>query len=202
MGRCSRLLVPAWPTGLGTPRCGSGRTSRHGRRRQPRPRQRDLRCEPCDTAACRVRSPAHLRYGHRSELLKPNWALTWPRSICWALDPGYPVETAPAIVALDSPEASAADFSRPGHVVWMEAGAGGVLRRPWTAEAAVDSPSLAGPPAVGTVCEVVSEERAVEPARGEELARFAAKRELPLISIADLITYRLRRASRGSGTTH
>jgi 3,4-dihydroxy 2-butanone 4-phosphate synthase / GTP cyclohydrolase II len=99
-------------------------------------------------------------------------------------------DRARTIAALASPESSAADFSRPGHVVPVEVDAGGVLRRPWTAEAAVDLARLAGLPAAGAFCELVSEERVAELAHGEELARFAAEHELPLVSIADLITYR------------
>ena len=101
-------------------------------------------------------------------------------------------DRARTIAALASPESTAAEFCRPGHVVPVQVGAGGVLRRPWTAEAAVDLARLAGLPAAGGFSEVVSEERAVELARGEELVRFAAKHELPLVSIADLITYRRR----------
>jgi 3,4-dihydroxy 2-butanone 4-phosphate synthase / GTP cyclohydrolase II len=101
-------------------------------------------------------------------------------------------DRARTIAALASPKSTAADFSRPGHVVPVQVGAGGVLRRPWTAEAAVDLARLSGVPAAGAFSELVSEERAVELARGEELLRFAAKHELPLVSITDLITYRRR----------
>ncbi|WP_329406903.1 3,4-dihydroxy-2-butanone-4-phosphate synthase [Nocardia vinacea] len=110
-------------------------------------------------------------------------------------------DRARTITALASPESSAADFSRPGHVVPVEVVAGGVLGRPWTAEAAVDLARLAGLPAAGTFCEVVSEERAVELARGEELARFAAEHELALVSIADLITHRRRNEPQVRRTT-
>jgi 3,4-dihydroxy 2-butanone 4-phosphate synthase/GTP cyclohydrolase II len=110
-------------------------------------------------------------------------------------------DRARTIAALASPESSAADFSRPGHVVPVEVEAGGVLRRPWTAEAAVDLARLAGLPAAGAFCELVSEERAAELAHGEELARFAAEHELPLVSIADLITYRRRNEPQIRRTT-
>jgi 3,4-dihydroxy 2-butanone 4-phosphate synthase / GTP cyclohydrolase II len=101
-------------------------------------------------------------------------------------------DRARTIAALASPESTAADFSRPGHVVPVRVAAGGVLRRPWTAEAAVDLACLAGFASAGAFSELVSEERPVELTRGGELARFAAKHELPLVSIADLITYRRR----------
>jgi 3,4-dihydroxy 2-butanone 4-phosphate synthase / GTP cyclohydrolase II len=110
-------------------------------------------------------------------------------------------DRARTIAALASPESTAADFCRPGHIVPVQVGAGGVLRRPWTAEAAVDLARLAGLPAAGAFSELVSEERAVELARGEELARFAAKHELPLVSIADLITYRRRHEPQVRRTT-
>jgi 3,4-dihydroxy 2-butanone 4-phosphate synthase/GTP cyclohydrolase II len=110
-------------------------------------------------------------------------------------------DRARTIAALASPESTAADFCRPGHIVPVQVEAGGVLRRPWTAEAAVDLARLAGPPAAGAFSELVSEERAVELARGEELVRFAAKHELPLVSIADLITYRRRHEPQVRRTT-
>ena len=96
------------------------------------------------------------------------------------------------IGALASPGSVADDFVRPGHVVPLLARSGGVLRRPGHTEAAVDLARLAGLPAAGALCEIVSQERPGEMARGVELERFAAEHDLALVSIADLITYRRR----------
>jgi 3,4-dihydroxy 2-butanone 4-phosphate synthase/GTP cyclohydrolase II len=94
------------------------------------------------------------------------------------------------ITALAAPGSVAGDFVRPGHVVPLRARDGGVLTRPGHTEAAVDLARLAGLPAVGALCEIVSGEEPAEMARGAELRRFAAEHDLVLLSIADLIEYR------------
>jgi 3,4-dihydroxy 2-butanone 4-phosphate synthase / GTP cyclohydrolase II len=93
---------------------------------------------------------------------------------------------------LANPEANAADFSRPGHVVPLRAKDGGVLRRPGHTEAAVDLAVMAGLPPAGVLCEIVSEKDPSDMARSEELRVFADEHDLALISIADLIAYRRR----------
>jgi 3,4-dihydroxy 2-butanone 4-phosphate synthase/GTP cyclohydrolase II len=93
---------------------------------------------------------------------------------------------------LANPDATAEDFSRPGHVVPLRAKAGGVLRRPGHTEAAVDLALLAGLHPAGVLCEIVSEKDPSGMARVDELRVFADEHELALISIADLIAYRRR----------
>jgi 3,4-dihydroxy 2-butanone 4-phosphate synthase / GTP cyclohydrolase II len=85
---------------------------------------------------------------------------------------------------------SAADLSRPGHVVPLRAKPGGVLRRPGHTEAAVDLAVLAGIRPVGVLCELVNDDGTMM--RLPDLAVFAAEHGLRLISIADLIAYRRR----------
>ncbi len=101
-------------------------------------------------------------------------------------------DRAHTIRMLANPEASAADFSRPGHVVPLRAKGGGVLRRPGHTEAAVDLAVLAGLQPAGVLCEVVSEKDPAGMARSEELRVFADEHDLALITIADLIAYRRR----------
>jgi 3,4-dihydroxy 2-butanone 4-phosphate synthase / GTP cyclohydrolase II len=101
-------------------------------------------------------------------------------------------DRAHTIRLLADPEATAADFSRPGHVVPLRAKAGGVLRRPGHTEAAVDLAVLAGLTPAGVLCEVVSEKDPFGMARAEELRVFADEHDLALISIADLIAHRRR----------
>ncbi|MBV9292264.1 MAG: bifunctional 3,4-dihydroxy-2-butanone-4-phosphate synthase/GTP cyclohydrolase II [Frankiales bacterium] len=91
---------------------------------------------------------------------------------------------------LADPEATPADFSRPGHVVPLRAKAGGVLQRSGHTEAAVDLCRLAGLRPAGVLCEIVSQKDVEDMARLEELEVFAAEHDLALISIADLIAYR------------
>ncbi|GAA0947435.1 3,4-dihydroxy-2-butanone-4-phosphate synthase [Pseudonocardia zijingensis] len=99
---------------------------------------------------------------------------------------------AATIAALGAPASTAADFTRPGHVVPLRARPGGVLSRRGHTEAAVDLARLAGLPAAGALCEIVSQDRPGEMAGGSELARFAEEHDLVMISIADLVAYRRR----------
>ncbi|WP_375500307.1 bifunctional 3,4-dihydroxy-2-butanone-4-phosphate synthase/GTP cyclohydrolase II [uncultured Jatrophihabitans sp.] len=101
-------------------------------------------------------------------------------------------DRAHTIKLLADPDSTAADFSRPGHVVPLRAKDGGVLRRPGHTEAAVDLAVLAGLHPAGVLCEIVSEKDPVHMARGEELRVFADCHDLAMISIADLIAYRRR----------
>ena len=91
---------------------------------------------------------------------------------------------------LASADSSAADFTRPGHVVPLRAKVGGVLRRPGHTEAAVDLCNLAGLRPAGVLCEIVSQKDVEDMARLDELEVFAAEHDLALISIADLIAFR------------
>jgi 3,4-dihydroxy 2-butanone 4-phosphate synthase/GTP cyclohydrolase II len=97
---------------------------------------------------------------------------------------------------LADPRSNSADFSRPGHVVPLRAKHGGVLRRPGHTEAAADLAVLAGLTPAGALCEIVSEVDPTRMARADELRDFADRHGLSLISIADLIAYRLRTERR------
>ncbi|CAM4345120.1 Riboflavin biosynthesis protein RibBA [Mycobacterium basiliense] len=101
-------------------------------------------------------------------------------------------DRARTISALASAESSAADFSRPGHVVPLRAEATGVLGRPRPAEAAVDLARLAGRGPAAALCEIVSRRNPVAMARGAELVEFAVEHGLAVVSIAELAAYRRR----------
>ena len=81
-------------------------------------------------------------------------------------------------------------FNRPGHVFPLRARDGGVLKRAGHTEAAVDLARLAGLTPAGVICEIVNDDGTM--ARRPHLLRFAAEHGLPVITIADLITYRRR----------
>ncbi|MEN3309254.1 MAG: 3,4-dihydroxy 2-butanone 4-phosphate synthase / cyclohydrolase [Micromonosporaceae bacterium] len=102
-------------------------------------------------------------------------------------------DRAHTIRLLADPAATAANLSRPGHVVPLRAKAGGVLRRPGHTEAAVDLAVLAGLRPAGVLCELVNDDGTMM--RLPELTGFAKEHGLVLLSIADLIAYR-RRAER------
>ncbi|OHF24324.1 bifunctional 3,4-dihydroxy-2-butanone 4-phosphate synthase/GTP cyclohydrolase II [Rhodococcus erythropolis] len=91
--------------------------------------------------------------------------------------------------ALADPHTQPDELRRPGHVFPLQARAGGTLVRPGHTEAAVDLLTLAGREQVGLIGEIVDDSGAM--LRGEALRIFAARHELPMITIADLIRYRL-----------
>ena len=94
-----------------------------------------------------------------------------------------------ACVAVD-PKTTARDLVRPGHMFPLRARDGGVLVRAGQTEAAVDLARIAGLRPAGVICEIMNEDGTM--ARVPELRRFARKHKLLMITIADLITYRMR----------
>lgn len=99
-------------------------------------------------------------------------------------------DRARTIRALADPEAQAKDFSRPGHIFPLRAQPGGVLQRAGHTEAAVDLTRLGGLQPAGVLCEIVKRDGSM--ARLPDLEKFARAHDLPLISIADVISYRMR----------
>lgn len=102
-------------------------------------------------------------------------------------------DRAATIRALADPAAKASDFGRPGHINPLYAQDKGVLRRTGHTEAAVDLAHLAGLYPAGALMEIMSEDGTM--ARLPELRRFADEHNLKLISINDLIAYRLKEES-------
>jgi 3,4-dihydroxy 2-butanone 4-phosphate synthase/GTP cyclohydrolase II len=82
------------------------------------------------------------------------------------------------------------DLTRPGHVSPLRARKGGVLVRSGHTEAAVDLARIAGLEPAGVICEIMNDDGTM--ARVPELTKFARKHQLPMITIADLIQYRMR----------
>ncbi len=103
-------------------------------------------------------------------------------------------DRARTIALLADPHTTSSDLVRPGHVFPLRSAPGGVLRRAGHTEAAVDLTRLAGLRPAGVICEIVQEDGAM--ARLPELRAFAAKHDLTLISIADLIAWRHRTEER------
>ena len=97
------------------------------------------------------------------------------------------------ILALINPEIKAADLGRPGHIFPLIAKNGGVLRRAGHTEAAVDLAVLAGLEPAGVICEIMNE--VGEMARLPELEIMAKDLDMKIISIQDLISYRLKTES-------
>lgn len=99
-------------------------------------------------------------------------------------------DRANTIRTLARPDSTAAEFTRPGHVVPLRARDGGVLVRAGHTEASVDLARLAGLRPAGVLCEVVSEKNPTGMARGPELREFCDEHGLALISIEQIINYR------------
>jgi len=94
------------------------------------------------------------------------------------------------IQALIDPETKPGDLGRPGHIFPLRAKKGGVLRRTGHTEATIDLARLAGFDAAGVLVEIMNEDGTM--ARLPELKEIAKKFDLKIISIKDLIEYRLR----------
>jgi 3,4-dihydroxy 2-butanone 4-phosphate synthase / GTP cyclohydrolase II len=92
-------------------------------------------------------------------------------------------------LALIDPATKPADLGRPGHVFPLIAKDGGVLRRSGHTEAAIDLPVMAGLEPAGVICEIMKEDG--EMARLPELLELAREFDLKIVSIKDLIAYRL-----------
>ncbi len=90
-----------------------------------------------------------------------------------------------------SPEAKPSDFVKPGHVFPLRARKGGVLERAGHTEASVDLARLAGLYPAGVICEIMKDDGTM--ARLPDLMEFAKKHNLKIITIEDLIKYRLQR---------
>ncbi|MGM0369874.1 MAG: bifunctional 3,4-dihydroxy-2-butanone-4-phosphate synthase/GTP cyclohydrolase II [Bacillota bacterium] len=99
-------------------------------------------------------------------------------------------ERAQTIDALIDEETNPRDLNRPGHIFPLAAKEGGVLRRAGHTEAAVDLSKLAGLYPAGVICEIMSEDGTM--ARGDELIEFTKKHDLKIVTIADLIEYRMQ----------
>ncbi|MBE0595798.1 MAG: bifunctional 3,4-dihydroxy-2-butanone-4-phosphate synthase/GTP cyclohydrolase II [Desulfuromonadales bacterium] len=93
-------------------------------------------------------------------------------------------------VAIDE-ESTARDLARPGHVFPLRAKKGGVLVRAGQTEGSVDLARLAGLKPAGVICEIMNDDGTM--ARMPQLKTFAKEHELMVISIADLVAYRMRK---------
>ncbi|WP_018028810.1 bifunctional 3,4-dihydroxy-2-butanone-4-phosphate synthase/GTP cyclohydrolase II [Porphyromonas somerae] len=102
-------------------------------------------------------------------------------------------DRATTINALADPEAKASDFGRPGHINPLRARSKGVLRRAGHTEASVDLCKLAGLQPVACLIEIINEDGTM--ARMPQLQVIAEKYGMRIITIADLIKYRLRTES-------
>lgn len=97
-------------------------------------------------------------------------------------------ERSTTIKELINPYSKPEDFIRPGHMFPLIAKNGGVLERPGHTEAAVDLAKLAGSKPAGVICEIMNDDGTM--ARVPQLTEIAARFDLKMITIKDLIKYR------------
>ena len=99
-------------------------------------------------------------------------------------------DRAKTVQALIDPKTKPKDLGKPGHIFPLRAKAGGVLRRAGHTEAAVDLSRLAGFEAAGLIVEIMNEDGSM--ARLPDLKKIAKKFDLKIVTIEDLISYRMQ----------
>ncbi len=99
-------------------------------------------------------------------------------------------DRAATVAAAIDPATQPGDLARPGHMFPLRARDGGVLVRAGQTEAAVDLARIAGLYPAGVICEIMNEDGSM--ARVPQLGRFAKRHGILMITIADLIKYRMR----------
>jgi 3,4-dihydroxy 2-butanone 4-phosphate synthase/GTP cyclohydrolase II len=100
-------------------------------------------------------------------------------------------DRATTILTAVDPQTRPRDLARPGHVFPLRARTGGVLVRPGQTEASVDIARIAGLRPAGVICEIMNEDGTM--ARMPQLEEFARQHNLKIISVADLVRYRIRK---------
>jgi 3,4-dihydroxy 2-butanone 4-phosphate synthase/GTP cyclohydrolase II len=93
------------------------------------------------------------------------------------------------LVAID-PKTQPSDLTRPGHIFPLEAREGGVLERAGQTEASLDIARLAGLRHAGVICEIMDEDGTM--ARLPQLEEFSRTHNIPILTVADLIKYRMK----------
>lgn len=99
-------------------------------------------------------------------------------------------DRANTILAAIRDDARPEDFVRPGHIFPLEAKRGGVLVRTGQTEGSVDLARLAGMKTAAVICEIMNEDGTM--ARMPQLEKFAERHSLRIVSIADIVRYRMR----------
>src|ERR1044071_2375185 len=156
---------------------------------------------------CLAMTPERCDY-LRLPLMSPTNTSNFGTAFCESIDARVGVTT--GISAADrtrtilqaiDPDCRPADLARPGHIFPLQARDGGVLVRAGQTEASVDLARLAGLKPAGVICEIMNEDGTM--ARVPHLHEFCARFGLKMISVAELIRYRLkhekfiRRAAEG-----
>jgi len=133
----------------------------------------------------------------RLPLMSPNNTSNFGTAFCESIDAREGVTTGISaadrtrtiLTALDA-NCRPADLARPGHIFPLRAREGGVLVRAGQTEASVDLARMAGLAPAGVICEIMNEDGTM--ARVPQLREYCARHNLKMISVADLIRYRMK----------
>lgn len=99
-------------------------------------------------------------------------------------------DRAKTVLTAINPKTKAHELARPGHIFPLQANAGGVLKRAGQTEASVDIARIAGLYPAGVICEIMNEDGTM--ARMSQLVKFSQSHSIPILTIADLIKYRMK----------
>ena len=99
-------------------------------------------------------------------------------------------DRAKTILTAIDPKTRPADLARPGHIFPLQAREGGVLARAGQTEASVDLARMAGMTPAGVICEIMNEDGTMS--RMPQLEEFGKAFDIPILTIADLIRYRMK----------
>jgi 3,4-dihydroxy 2-butanone 4-phosphate synthase/GTP cyclohydrolase II len=102
-------------------------------------------------------------------------------------------DRAVTVLAAIADDAKPDDLARPGHIFPLQAKDGGVLRRTGQTEGSVDLSRLAGLKPAGVICEIMNEDGTMS--RMPDLEKFAKQHDLMIVTVADIIRYRLNMES-------
>ena len=128
---------------------------------------------------------------HNSESMRTAFTVSVDADKRFGVTTGIsPSDRAATVKVLISSSSKPPDLSKPGHVFPIKAREGGVLRRAGHTEAAVDLARMAGLYEAGVICEIIGDDGKM--LRRDELFDFALRHGLKMITIEDLITFRVR----------
>ncbi len=153
---------------------------------------RGLICAPLTEARCKELQ-LDLMVGHNTATHETNFTVSVDLIGHGCTTGVSAFDRSKTILALIDPKTKPEDLGRPGHIFPLRAKDGGVLRRAGHTEAAVDLARLSGFDAAGVLVEIMNEDGQM--ARLPDLMKIAQKFDLKIISIQDIISYRLNKES-------
>jgi 3,4-dihydroxy 2-butanone 4-phosphate synthase/GTP cyclohydrolase II len=128
---------------------------------------------------------------HNTEGQKTAFTVSVDAAIKYGVTTGISAsDRAKTIQVAIAPDAVPSDLRRPGHIFPLQARTGGVLQRVGQTEASVDLARMAGLTPAGVICEILNEDGTM--ARRNDLLKFAKEHNIKFITVAQLISYRLK----------